>query len=136
MIDQNQRLALAHVKGREILQSGELGRLLTFQTNFCHPDPESWTGAKDTWFFNKKVAIIGAMADLGVHKTDLLNFLTGQKVARTFAVLKTLDKKLSDGTPITVDDNAFCTYLLENGAVGTMHVGWTNYGIEDNSTSV
>ena len=36
----------------------------------------------------------------------------------------------------SVDDNAFAIYTLENGAVGTMHVSWTNYGEEDNSTII
>ncbi len=136
MIGQNQRLAKAHVKAKEILDSGELGRIITFQTQFCHPGPEGWTGSKNSWFFDKKIAAFGAMADLGVHKTDLIVYLTGQKIVRTSAVLATLDKKFPDGTPITVDDNAICTYTLESGAIGTMTVGWTNYGQEDNSTKI
>jgi predicted dehydrogenase len=134
MIGQNQRLSKAHVKAKEILDSGELGKLITFQTNFCHPGPEGWTGTKNTWFFDKRMAAYGAMMDLGIHKTDLIYYLTGQKIIKTSAVLTTLDKKQADGLPITVDDNAFCIYTLENGAVGTLHVGWTNYGREDNST--
>ena len=134
MIAQNQRLAKAHVKGKEILDSGEVASLIAFQTAFRHPGPEGWTGMRDSWFFDKKVATFGAMADLGVHKTDLIVYLSGQKIKRAFAVLATLDKKFSDGTPVTVDDNAICTYTLENGVVGTMSVSWTNYGVEDNST--
>lgn len=113
-----------------------MGQLVTFETHFCHPGPEGWTGKKDSWFFDKRLASFGAMADLGVHKTDLLIWLTGQKVVRTYAVLATLDKKFPDGRPITVDDNAFCTYTLEGGAVGTLAVGWTNYGQENNSTKL
>lgn len=92
MIGQNQRLAKAHVKAKEILDSGRLGRIITFQTQFCHPGPEGWTGSKNSWFFDKKIAAFGAMADLGVHKTDLIVYLTGQKIVRTSAVLATLDK--------------------------------------------
>lgn len=136
MIGQNQRLAKAHVKAKEILDSGEMGRVITFETQFCHPGPEGWTGKKDSWFFDKRIAAFGAMADLGVHKTDLLVYLTGRKIVRTSAVLATLDKKFPDGTPITVDDNAICTYTLEGGAIGTMTVGWTNYGQENNSTKL
>ena len=136
MIGQNQRLAKAHAKAREIIQSGEMGKVITFETKFEHPGPEGWTGVKDSWFFDKKIASFGVMADLGVHKTDLIHFLTGKRVARTSAVLATLDKKLSDGTPISVDDNAYAIYTLEDGTVGTMHVSWTNYGVEDNSTKV
>ena len=136
MIGQNQRFAKAHVLGKKILDSGDVGTLITFETHFCHPGPEGWTGKQNSWFFDKKQASFGAMADLGVHKTDLLIWLTGQKVTRTYAVLATLDKKFPDGSPISVDDNAFCTYTLENGAVGTMAVGWTNYGQENNSTKL
>lgn len=136
MIGQNQRLAKAHVKAREIIESGEMGRVITFETHFAHPGPEGWTGVRDSWFFDKKVASFGVMADLGVHKTDLIHYLTGKKIVRTSAVLATLDKTFSDGRPITVDDNAYAIYTMEDGVVGTMHVSWTNYGNENNSTKM
>jgi len=136
MIGQNQRLAKSHVKAREIIESGELGKVISFQTKFCHPGPEGWTGKKDSWFFDKEVASFGVMADLGVHKTDLIQYLTKQKIVRTFSQLATIDKKYPDKTPISVDDNAFAVYTLEDGGIGTMHVSWTNYGKEDNSTKI
>ena len=136
MIGQNQRLAKAHVKAREIIESGEMGRVITFETHFAHPGPEGWTGVRDSWFFDKKVASFGVMADLGVHKTDLIHYLTGKKIVRTSAVLATLNKTFSDGRPITVDDNAYAIYTMEDGVVGTMHVSWTNYGNENNSTKM
>lgn len=91
---------------------------------------------KSTWFFDKKRAAMGAMADLGVHKTDLIQFLLDQVVVETMASLTTLDKKFADGSPITVDDNAVCIYRMSGGAVGTMTASWTNYGPEDNSTVI
>lgn len=36
MIDQNQRLAGAHVKARELIEQGEIGRVITFATAFRH----------------------------------------------------------------------------------------------------
>lgn len=136
MIGLNQRYAKAHVRAKEILDSGELGRVLAFRTSFCHPGPEGWTGRADSWFVDRRVASFGVMADLGVHKTDLVHHLTGLRIVRTSAVVATLDKKLPDGTPIGVEDNAVAVYTLENGAVGTMHVSWTDYGAEDNSTKI
>ncbi len=136
MIGQNQRLAAAHRKARELMEQGAIGRLLTFTTAFRHGGPETWTvdpGA-NTWFFDKARAVMGAMADLGIHKTDLLQFLTGEKVVGVQAHLTTLDKKYSDGSLIGVDDNAICIYRLSGGAVGTMAVSWTDYCGEDNST--
>lgn len=136
MIGLNQRLAKAHVKAKEILDSGELGEVLTFETHFGHPGPEGWTGSANSWFFDKKTAQFGVMADLGVHKTDLIYYLTGKKIVSTSAVLSTVDKRYPDGRLVDVDDNAIALYTLENGAVGTMHVSWTNYGAENNSTKL
>jgi len=138
MIDQNQRLAGAHVKARELIQTGGIGKPLTFRTSFRHAGPETWSiepGA-GTWFFDRKRAVMGAMADLGIHKTDLIQYLLGQTVVETRATLTTLDKRLADGSLIGVDDNAICIYTMSDGAVGTMSASWTDYGAEDNSTVI
>jgi len=136
MIGQNQRLAGAHVKAKELIDAGEIGRIVSFQTSFRHGGPETWSidpGA-NTWFFDKKTAAMGAMADLGIHKTDLIQHLVGQTVVEVTAQLATLDKKFADGSPITVDDNAICIYRMDGGCMGTMTASWTDYGPEDNST--
>ena len=136
MIGQNQRLAAAHVKARELLTAGAIGRVITFTTSFRHGGPETWTvdpGANN-WFFDKSKAAMGAMADLGIHKTDLIQFLLDQRVVEVRAKLCTLDKRYSDGTLIGVDDNAVCVYTMSGGAIGTMIASWTDYCGEDNST--
>ena len=136
MIGQNQRLTPAHQKARELVEQGAIGRVVTFSTAFCHGGPETWSvdpGA-NTWFFDKNKAALGVMADLGVHKTDLIQYLIGQTAAEVSARLCTLDKKLADGTPISVDDNAICVFTMSGGAVGTVIASWTHYCGEDNST--
>jgi len=138
MIGQNQRLAAAHAKGRELIAAGAIGTPLTFDTAFCHGGPETWSidpGA-GTWFFDRKRAVMGAMADLGIHKTDLIQYLLGQTIVETKATLTTLDKRLADGSLIGVDDNAVCIYTMSGGALGTMTASWTNYGPEVNSTVI
>ena len=74
MIGHNQRLAKAHVKAKELIDEGLIGKILSFRTTFGHGGPETWSinPGKGTWFFDKKRAAMGAMADLGVHKTDLI----------------------------------------------------------------
>ena len=136
MIGQNQRLAKAHAVAKELLDQGLIGKVVTFRTTFGHGGPETWSvdPGKNTWFFDKKRAAMGAMADLGVHKTDLIQFLLGQTVVRTTAHLSTLDKRGADDQLIGVDDNAVCIYEMSGGAVGTMTASWTYYGAEDNST--
>lgn len=136
MLGHNQRFARAHVKAREIIASGRIGRVLSFHTMFGHPGPEGWTGDKNSWFMDKRIAAFGTLADLGIHKTDLIQYLTGEPIVRVSAALSTVEKKYPDGRLIDVDDNAYCLYTLRSGAVGTMHVSWTNFGAEDNSTRI
>ncbi len=136
MIGHNQRLARAHVEAKRLIDQGLIGDIISFRTTFGHGGPETWAinPGKNVWFFDKKKAAMGAMADLGVHKTDLIQFLTGQRVVRTTARLVTLDKRGEDGELIGVDDNAVCIYEMSGGAFGTMTASWTYYGAEDNST--
>lgn len=136
VIGHNQRLLRTHQEAKRLLEAGEIGKLIFFQTSFTHAGPETWSidAGKNVWFFDKNKAAFGAMADLGIHKTDLIRYLTGDEIVSAQAVLATLDKKDGEGSLISVDDYASCVYRLGRGAVGTMTVGWSNYGQEDNST--
>lgn len=136
MIGHNQRLARAHAAAKKLVGDGLIGDIITFRTTFGHGGPEGWSvdPGRDVWFFDKSKAAMGAMADLGIHKTDLIQFLTGQKVVRTTARVVTLEKRDASGGLIGVDDNAVCIYEMSGGAFGTMTASWTYYGAEDNST--
>ena len=136
MIGQNQRFAQAHVKAKELIDADVIGKVLSFETKFEHSGPEAWSGQANPWFFDKKRSVFGAMADLGVHKTDLMHFLLGEPITRVSAVLTTVDKKYPDGSLIAVDDNAYCIYQTDSKVTGTMHVSWTQYGEECNSTII
>jgi len=136
MIAFYQRLTEAHAKAKQILDTGELGKLLTFTTIFGHAGPEMWSADKGnhTWFFKKDAAGFGAIADLGVHKIDLIRWLVGSEVEQVSAFARTLDKKDETGRLIEVDDNSICLLGFENGVIGTLAASWTNYGEERNST--
>lgn len=136
MVGHNQRLAKAHAKARSLIMEGLIGNIVTFKTNFAHGGPETWSidPGKSVWFFDKEKAVLGAMADLGIHKTDLIQYLTGSKVVEVMAYLGAIDKKGPDGQLIGVDDNAICIYRMASGCMGTMTASWTCYGAEDNST--
>lgn len=137
MIAHNQRFNAAHVKAREIIKSGELGKVLSFKTTFGHGGPEKWSSDKpDTWFFHKDKALFGSMADLGVHKIDLLRFLLGEEFVEAGAFVATLSKRYPNGQLIDVDDNAVCILKSQSGAVGTLTASWTYPGSEDNSTVI
>ena len=138
MIGQNQRLAKAHAKAKELIEQGAIGKVLTFRTIFGHGGPETWSidPGSNVWFFDKTKAAMGAMADLGIHKTDMIQYVLGSKIVKTQAVLTTLDKKDATGGLIGVDDNAICIYQMENGIIGTMTASWTYYAAEDNTTVI
>ncbi len=136
MIAQNQRFDPVHRKAKQLLEQGVIGKVLTFRSSFGHSGPENWSihqGPK-TWFFDKKQAAMGAMADLGIHKTDLIQYLLDDTVVETSAKITTLDKRDAEGNPISVDDNAICIYRMSSGVIGTMTASWTYYGGQDNST--
>ena len=137
-IGQNQRLLGAHRKAKEIIESGMIGRVITFRTTFGHGGPETWSvdPGKNTWFFDSSKAVMGAMADLGIHKTDLITYLLSDRITAVTATLRTLDKRDGSGNLITVDDNALCIYEMASGVIGTMSASWTYYGDEDNSTVI
>ncbi|MGM0881990.1 MAG: Gfo/Idh/MocA family protein [Bacillota bacterium] len=130
MVGHNQRFMPPHVKAKQILQSGVLGKVLTFRTSFGHPGPDGWSvDGADSWFFRKEEAIMGAMGDLGVHKSDLIRWMLDDEVSEVAGFVGTLHKK---GTE--VDDNASCLLRMKSGAMGTLVASWTYYKGEDNST--
>ena len=138
LIGQNQRLTPAHKKAKELISSGEMGRVITFSTMFCHGGPETWCVDKssNTWFFKKNTAAFGSMADLGIHKIDLMRYLLGNDIEYVYSEMRTLDKTFEDGTRIEVDDNSVEILTFKNGAFGTVTTSWTCYGTEYNQTNI
>lgn len=136
VIGHNQLLTPAHKRAKELIGQGLIGDLLTFRTTFGHGGPETWSidPGPGTWFFQKEAAVLGAMADLGVHKVYLLRYLTGQRFSEATARFATLHKRDASDRPIEVEDNGLCIFAMENGIIGTLTASWTHYGAEDNST--
>ncbi|MDD2431596.1 MAG: Gfo/Idh/MocA family oxidoreductase [Firmicutes bacterium] len=127
MVGQNQRLAPMHVLAKKILESGMMGKVNTFRTVFGHGGPEHWSQT-GKWFFDKKQAFAGSLADLGVHKVDLVQFILGD-IDQVACFTDTLEKK-----ECTVDDNAVAILHMENGIMGTVETSWTYKPIEENGT--
>ena len=103
MIGHNMRFDPVHRKAKELLDGGIIGDIITFRATMGNAGPENWSmEAGSTWFFDKQKAAMGALSDLGIHKVDLLQYLTGQKVIETTAKVMTLNKHTATGAPITV----------------------------------
>ena len=134
LVAHNQRLMAGHCKAKELIDERKIGRILSFETCFCHGGPDAWLKDPDPWFFHKEKAVLGAMGDLGIHKADLINYLLNSRAIELSALMETKDKRYPDGSLIDVDDNALVLMKMENGVSGTMRVSWTNYGEGDNKT--
>lgn len=132
MIGHNQRFVASHVKARKLIADGEIGKVYSFRTAFGHGGPEGWSAdGKESWFFKKEEAFIGAMGDLGVHKADLLRYLLGVEFSNVAAFIETSAKENTD-----VDDNAVFILRTENGVIGTLAASWAYNAKEDNSTVI
>lgn len=132
MIAHNQRFVPSHAKARQLIENGELGKIYSFRTAFGHGGPEGWSAdGKESWFFKKKEAFIGAMGDLGVHKTDLLRYLLGEEFIEVASFIETTAKENAD-----VDDTAVCILKTESGIIGTLAASWSYVSREDNSTII
>jgi len=131
MIGHNQRLHGAHVRAKQFFNTGALGRCLSFSTTFAHNGPETWSADKlKCHFFKKAEAVWGAMADLGVHKIDLVRWFLEDDVAVAAAMLGTLAKKNCN-----VDDTAFAVLKMKSGILGQLFAGWAHNPGCDNSTT-
>lgn len=97
MIAHNQRFVPSHQKARAIIESGEIGKIHSFRSTFGHGGPEGWSAdGKDSWFFRKEEAFIGAMGDLGVHKADLLRYLLGEEFVEVASMIETSAKDFAE----------------------------------------
>lgn len=131
MIGHNQRFVPSHEKARELIKNGDIGKVFSFRTAFGHGGPEGWSAdGRDSWFFKKEDAFIGAMGDLGVHKADLMRYILGEEVTEVAAFVDTVAKEGAD-----VDDNAVCVVKTESGIMGTLAASWS-YSREDNATVI
>ena len=138
MVAHNQRLWNTHIKAKELLKKGVIGTPLTFKTCFGHRGPDHWSVDKGTgnWFFDKNKSAFGVVADLGIHKIDIIRYLLESEITELSAMTGTLDKRDADGSPVSVEDNAIILCKTESGVIGTVSVSWTYYGEEENGTVI
>ncbi|MDX9864226.1 MAG: Gfo/Idh/MocA family oxidoreductase, partial [Anaerolineaceae bacterium] len=106
------------------LDSGEFGEVLNFRGSIFHSsylDPRRPMSWRLRWAESGG----GAFADLGAHMVDLVKYLLGD-AARVGAKMRTFitERPVSRGSKqmetVDVDDWAFSTLELKNGAIGNI----------------
>lgn len=136
MVGHSQRFMPPHVKAKQLLDAGVLGKVIGFRSSLKHSGPDNWSiDGRQSWFLRRKEAVMGAIGDMAVHKADLLRWLLGDEFAEVGGFVGTLAKRYPNGKPIDVDDTVALTLATKRGVIGTIEASWTNFsGDEDNQT--
>jgi len=101
------------MKAKELIGRGDLGKILTFRLMFG-----GYIDMAGTWYAEKKLSGGGVIMDNGPHATDLLRYLLGE--------VSSLTAYGSRVQNIDVEDTAQLVLSLENGAIGTVDLSWSN----------
>ncbi|UCZ85050.1 Gfo/Idh/MocA family oxidoreductase [Pseudomonas sp. L5B5] len=122
------------VMARELITSGELGQLVSFQGEFSEDfmaDPDSpWS-----WRCEPQQAG-GALADLGSHLLAMARFLMGPVQAvcadtQTVHLQRPIQAGSQERRSIAVDDQAHALLRFTNGARGTVSSSWIKHGYKN-----
>lgn len=138
MTAHNMKYSMVSQKAKELLKSGQLGNVLSFQTSFGHSGPEFWSvnQTKESWFYQKEGFTGGVLSDLGIHKAQLISWLFDDPIAEVSAYQATRDKKDSKDNFVPVSDNCVSILRTKSGIIGTMSCSWTYYSEMDESTRI
>jgi predicted dehydrogenase len=122
MVAYNYRFVPAIVLARNLIKSGQLGRIFHFRAVYL----QDWIIDPNfpmTWRFSKAVAGSGSLGDLGSHILDLGRFLVGEPT-KVMGMLKTFITERPDGqggrAKVDVDDAVTALLEFDNGALGTI----------------
>jgi UDP-N-acetylglucosamine 3-dehydrogenase len=119
MVQQTQRFFPVHEIAKQIVESNVLGPILSLRARWSHAGPEHWS-PEGIWFFDAARAGHGALFDLGIHKFDLIRYLTAKEAKQVSAFTATLDKK------IAVEDNGVAIIQFTDETLGVVEASWTS----------
>ncbi|MBP5659841.1 MAG: Gfo/Idh/MocA family oxidoreductase [Lachnospiraceae bacterium] len=124
-----QRFYAQHVKAKELLDSGAIGKLLTVRTVLGNSDPEVLDGKKYPGWHD-------ALFNIGVHRADLLRWLVGSEVKGVYAQVNKIIVDTIPGDSRETNDHAAGILQFENGVVGTLIASKLSFHGEDRSTTL
>lgn len=122
-----QRFYEPHKKAKELLEKGEIGRLLSCRTFLGNSEYRTPQMPRKPYWQN-------ALFNVGIHRIDLLQYLTGAKVTGVFGYRSHLlfpeEAKIADAP----DDHAIGILQYDNDVVATLIASKTSFHGEDRST--
>lgn len=119
MVEQTERFIPTHEVAKEIITTGQIGKIGFVRTRSSHQGPEVWSPGSG-WFFKKDEASYGTMFDLGIHKLDLVRWLIDDEIEEVCAFSTTLFKQQCE-----VEDQAAAILRFSKGALCVLETAWT-----------
>jgi predicted dehydrogenase len=131
MVVFNYRRAPAVVEAKRLIESGAIGRVLTFRglylQDWAMPDGTPWS-----WRFSAERAGSGSLGDIGSHVLDIASFLVGDVVAVAAAAETFVPKRSLPGAAghaaVDVDDCTIALLRFQGGAIGTLEASRFSHG--------
>ena len=103
-------------QGREMIQSGLLGRILQIDGTFVTPGPYISWDPKSEWYLEEEQG--GVLYDIGVHIIELINSLFPSPITRICA-------NASFGYhEYNIPTNISCSFNMGSEIIGTLAFGW------------
>ncbi len=132
----NNRHLAAVKRAKQLIESGRLGRILSFDFKYLHNsciDPQRSAG----WKQDAEVCGAGTLFDLGSHVVDLCRYLCGDfHSVYSKEQIAFSEHKRADGSvwKTNADEASYMIATLNCGAVGNITVGKIHVGENDGLT--
>lgn len=108
-------------EAREAVKTGALGQILTIEGRYL----QDWLlgSADDNWRVNSTIGGQSrAFADIGSHLSDLIEFVTGDRIEWVSARTRVVHERRGQSTKVSTEDIAAVLFETKNGALGTLMV--------------
>jgi predicted dehydrogenase len=106
---------------------GESGRLFTINGSYL----QDWLldSSDDNWRVDAAAGGASrAFADIGSHLVDLIEFVTGDRIARIAAVKRTFNSSRAEHSTVSTEDAVALVLETQGGAIGSLLVSQTAPG--------
>jgi UDP-N-acetylglucosamine 3-dehydrogenase len=129
MIIHNQRLYPGHQLLKRLITEGTLGKIHAYRTTLANQGQEiDEEGNAAVDFYDRIGHTNGALAQVGIHRIDLLNYLFSEEpIVQVRAHSTTQGKTLADGNPVPYEDYATLQLQHRSGVQGTLLTHWFDY---------